>query len=397
MATARGFFAVLALAIGMGAQAHAADDLTDPNLTDERKIEVLTRVGKRNLDWLKIVNAANPLNPPIMVSDPKIRNAYPIEAPKTYSPTITWNTFQALLPTLSTTTRLVLSGELDPSAAALDVGFDAYTVALRAVEKLRQDAQRWSALVPFIGEYIDNQTQDIRGYWFFTKHTDYATVLPAYPVLSAELQAEYKKALLGICLNLEAATSLCQAQFDYYVARNELAKMAAVYLPKATRVFASYYRIENPRPEAYWDPAKNVLEVPVRMPVGAEHAVVRDFLVQNIEDEFRYGDWKLKLVDDPSSAIVFEFKPGEIPHVNALGGSFLTMDALIDLTEYSAQWTIRHEFGHVLGFPDCYIEFFDEEAKAFVNYQIDTTDLMCSRAGNLLPKHHDELERVYAP
>ncbi len=53
---------------------------------------------------------------------------------------------------------------------------------------------------------------------------------------------------------------------------------------------------------------------------------------------------------------------------------------------------IRHEYGHVLGFPDCYVEFYDSEAKAIINYQIDTTNLMCSRRGKLQEKHFLELQ-----
>lgn len=41
---------------------------------------------------------------------------------------------------------------------------------------------------------------------------------------------------------------------------------------------------------------------------------------------------------------------------------------------------IAHEFGHVLGFPDCYIEFFDDAKKELVYYEIlqKETNLMCS-------------------
>ncbi len=41
---------------------------------------------------------------------------------------------------------------------------------------------------------------------------------------------------------------------------------------------------------------------------------------------------------------------------------------------------LAHEFGHVLGFPDCYIEFFDDSKKELVYYEIlqNKTNLMCS-------------------
>ena len=48
-------------------------------------------------------------------------------------------------------------------------------------------------------------------------------------------------------------------------------------------------------------------------------------------------------------------------------------------TQMNVQWTIRHEFGHVLGFPNCYLEFYDNDTATMVSYQLDVTNLMCSR------------------
>lgn len=41
---------------------------------------------------------------------------------------------------------------------------------------------------------------------------------------------------------------------------------------------------------------------------------------------------------------------------------------------------LAHEFGHVLGFPDCYIEFFDDSKRELVYYEISqkNTNIMCS-------------------
>ena len=89
-----------------------------------------------------------------------------------------------------------------------------------------------------------------------------------------------------------------------------------------------------------------------------------------------------------------EFEPGTTPHVNGAGDT-ITMDANQALNEYDSTWTIRHEFGHVLGFPDCYVEFYDEEAGLMINYQIDTSNLMCSRRGHLQDKHFQQLKKHY--
>jgi predicted Zn-dependent protease len=71
------------------------------------------------------------------------------------------------------------------------------------------------------------------------------------------------------------------------------------------------------------------------------------------------------------------------------------MNSNSSLDEYDVRWTIRHEYGHVLGLPDCYIEFYDRTEKVIINYQIDTTNLMCSRKGHLQPIHVAELQKAY--
>jgi len=105
--------------------------------------------------------------------------------------------------------------------------------------------------------------------------------------------------------------------------------------------------------------------------------------------------WQLRLdfvkVQGPRTPFVV-FEPGITPHVSFPG---IYMDSNAPLTEYDVQWTIRHEFGHVLGLPDCYMEFYDTDIEAMVSYQLDVTNLMCSRRGHIQQTHYDELKRIY--
>ncbi|NBY20839.1 hypothetical protein EBQ74_11505 [bacterium] len=141
-------------------------------------------------------------------------------------------------------------------------------------------------------------------------------------------------------------------------------------------------------------PSESLLYTPFEKPDSEE---VFSFLKENIEDEWRWSGWALKLnfIKGDWNTTHVEFIPGATPHVNGLAGSTITMDANQPLTEYHVRWTIRHEFGHTLGFPDCYVEFYEPNQHEMISYQVDTTNLMCSRRGKLQEKHFLELKRVY--
>jgi hypothetical protein len=138
------------------------------------------------------------------------------------------------------------------------------------------------------------------------------------------------------------------------------------------------------------------LHIPFLDPGNSGDASLASYVKDNIEDEWRWQGWNLHLdlVKGTNQTAHIELQPGVTPHV-VVAENAIVMDANQPRTEYDARWAIRHEFGHILGFVDCYVEFYDEERAVMVSYQIDTTNLMCSRRGALKQTHFDELKRVY--
>ncbi|MEO0335876.1 MAG: hypothetical protein AAF202_05760 [Pseudomonadota bacterium] len=123
----------------------------------------------------------------------------------------------------------------------------------------------------------------------------------------------------------------------------------------------------------------------------------RQFLKDNIEDEFSFEGFQLQVEfsNSRSSGVFVEWLPDVTPHVKGLGSDHIVMNSRDSLSDWNTQWTIRHEFGHVLGLPDCYIEFYEADKNVITNYQIDVDDLMCSRAGVINQRIVDELNRAY--
>jgi hypothetical protein len=162
--------------------------------------------------------------------------------------------------------------------------------------------------------------------------------------------------------------------------------------PKEIAHYNSYFKLPVKRQDLDWNSKLSTIPF-----IDPRNEAIKQWLKVNIEDEWRWGEWSLVLnfVSSGMGHAHVEFQAGATPHVNGLGGNTITMDANLPLQQYSSRWTIRHEYGHVLGFPDCYLEFYDTKEKVMINYQIDITNLMCSRRGHLKQIHFDELKRVY--
>jgi len=358
-------------------------------------VSQLREAGARNLDWLDKINATRSPDRKLRLTGPDNRVGYPISAPKTYSPGILETEFAKLRPELPPQVWDVVFARTRPTSTPLEIDDASFVLISRRIDRLYQTAARWTLTLPHRGSYIHARKNDVRGYYFLVREADLEAKLDNFSALSPDDQARLSTWLRGLCFNGATATeSACQSSLSSALRQNAVRAYFERHRAGGESAFNRLYRIQNPRREMRWTsngPSESAT-LPFRDP---QNDPIRDFLKLNIEDEWKWGDWKLQLEFLASAPVRVEFEPGVVPHVNGLGGNTITMDANAPIEEYEVQWTIRHEFGHVLGFPDCYVEFYDEENAQMTSYQIDTADLMCSRAGNLLEKHAQEMKRAY--
>lgn len=94
-------------------------------------------------------------------------------------------------------------------------------------------------------------------------------------------------------------------------------------------------------------------------------------------------------------AVKVRWEKGALPNVNGIAGDVITMDSNTPKWLDHTQTVMRHEMGHVLGFTDCYTEFWDEELEAFTYYSLDPSDAMCALSGEYLDRHRDALIKGY--
>ena len=347
-------------------------------------------LGKRNLDWLKHINSRRADK--ISLTDPEsLKGGIPIDKPKEYNESIVYRAYLDLLPLIPGPMRRVLvDGEPFSDEPGLPVK-DYIAWGLK-IDRLYGNAARWISMVPYLDALKMYRAKDVRGFYFLSRDPDRDSKLKQFDALESAEQVRYRGWLIMMCLNNGLSQSNCANELRTAETNATLPGFYAKYLSRSKTNWESFFRLRTSNPHVSW---------PRSSPDLAKVSFVRDtqpimeFLRVNLEDEWRWGPWRLEVDFGPNAGVQVIWQPGITPHVPALGASTMYMDANAPLTEYDVQWTIRHEFGHVLGLPDCYLEFFDESRGVIVSYQFDVSDMMCSRAGKFKEGHFRELKRVY--
>lgn len=366
--------------------------------TVESVIEFLIKKGARNADFLKFINSKKPVNEQLAFTNAELqkKSGIPIDKPKTYSPEIITKQLDEMKQQIPVQMREIILGTAE-FTYPLSVNDDEYLDWARKIDKLYQTAARWKTMAPYLDYLAQRKSEDIRGYYFLMKEENLESKLLGWNALPNEDQIRLTGHLEGLCLQSQNEKA-CTAQLHAAIAntKNDIQSVNKFYLQKTVAskaVYDEFFMLVNPRPEAVWiSTATPVLKLPFRDP---QDQSILNFLKNNIEDEWKFNVWKLILDFTAAAPVSVVFQPGVTPHVNGLGGNLITMDSNQPMTEFGTQWTIRHEFGHVLGLPDCYVEFYDQSKKEIVSYQIDIGNIMCSRAGHIQQTHLDELEKSY--
>lgn len=362
---------------------------------DDPRISYAIQLGERLGRWISLVNSKRTPENALRLTLPSLRRSYPIDKPNVYSAAIIKTDTDQILASLPEAMKSVLlsSAELPET---IPVDDETFLFHARLLDRNYQSAARYKSLNPYRDDYTQMAAADVRGYYYLTKNKVTGDDLKDVALIPAEKVAPLKEALGKICINAAGEDTLsCAAKVEEAFKSNALVSYYDLYFPIARDNWNSFFQIPayGKRHDVLWSDA--VMTVPFLTPTVAKFG---PYLKDNIEDEYHFGNWKLNLnFGNNENGPHLVFQRGVVPHVNQLGGNEIVMDENQPIEEYESQWTIRHEFGHVLGFPDCYHEFFDVNLDAYVNYQLDTTDLMCSRAGNMKERMYLELKRTYAP
>ncbi len=349
--------------------------------------------GKRNLDWIRLLNKNR--KDRISLSTAETQQGFPINNPRIYNPELIRKSYVNLQSTMPQALAKIIFGT-DALPTELPCSVEDYIKWGLEVDRAYQIAARWKMYEPHMDYLLYNSSSDIRGYYFLTTTAGLLERLKDWNRIPATDKADVTLWLNQVCRNDLMDVQQCQTLTDTAIRNNKAFEFFNEHKKAGETILRNMMYIPNDGKFSSVEWTSNTtVEVPF---VDPRDQAMRSYLLDNIQEEWRFFpsfSLHVLFVSEPRYGVKVVWQPGVTPHVPGLGANTIYMDANAPISEYDVQWTIRHEFGHVLGFPDCYIEFYDTHLKAIVGYQIDTSDLMCSRRGHLKERHVQEMKRIY--
>lgn len=375
-----------------------AKEIKNKSSEEDRQLQFLLAVGKRASLWLNVVNAHRSFDNQLDLSHAGSSGGVPISDPMKTSTAILVKQYNDFLTVTPKSVSEVLTSTMEFPVNP-PVSDQEFVVALRKLDRIYQNTIRHSSSLEWLSWYINRAIFDVRGYLFLNKIPDLKSKLAEWTTLSSDEQNQIRGWLLGLCRNGDFDLKDCHSELRKHIGRNSLFGFYQRFAKYGKSMYDLFYTIKKTRPEIHWNKTGTILFSPFQLP---ERDDVKTWLKKNVEDEWQ-GQWQdltVNLLIDyktPSDKDIprIQFKEGTTANVNGIAGNLITMEAEYPINSSDQEWTIRHEYGHVLGFEDCYLEFYDTEEKAMIYYEIDVDNLMCSRNGSLKPTHIEQLKKAY--
>lgn len=236
--------------------------------------------------------------------------------------------------------------------------------------------------------YLYLSTKSILGTYYISQIEDENLV----SMLQDKIDDKLYEALVVICTNTMWSKSYCRSELNQAIEKRKndiqaMVKFKDKYWQTALQIWKSRFEIEK-------------LDIPIEIKGNKitvwfryiDDLKMRDFIKQSIESQFSIG--KVQFIVEFSKKKGFEVEYALDQVAYALpneGKMFLSSQKQNQLEKL----IVAHEFGHLLGFPDCYIEYIEAETLEQVYYTLDYSNLMCSLDGKIKQQHIDEIFRVY--
>lgn len=279
--------------------------------------------------------------------------------------------------------RIETLKELLDSKKDIKVSYEEFRKIAKMVQKLRINFDRWSFHQCHLTSLIDNNSKELNDFIELeTLYCEKGCISSLMPERFIEGEEKREKAI-NVC-SLLNRRSYCKVHYDIakvYSGEDEFIKEI---LNKARIFFDQevFGMTDSPLEIECTESEKKKLIIPIYQnsnSVSLMTAISENWKNDDILIEFKLGSSgvRLELVDSGLSRVA----------LNDLSTIYLNKN-LVGVQKIK---TIAHEFGHTLGFRDCYIEYYDTKSSEVIYYELerDKGNLMCSlEFGTKIPEKY---------
>lgn len=364
-----------------------------PESASKPKLQPILDMGQRAVTWLNLVNSHRDIDHRLNLADRSTKNPVPPETPKFSSVKLLLDKLNQRLNEMppEMKTYLVDKTELVETPPVAE---EAFIKSIRDINSVYQGAVRWLGEEPYFNEYALNDVLDIRGIYFARKDATFEAKLQNFAANTPEDIASMQNWLVSMCHNSQVEKAACTDELLKAEKDQTVPDFYKKYLDGAAKAYEDFFAVNPIRKDISWSDDQSTL---TQNFIDPNIVKVATWLKTNIEEEWKATGFQLIInfvAQNPISPFL-EFEKGVTPHVSGDNWEKITMDPDYSLDDYDTQWTIRHEFGHILGFPDCYLEFYNKDEETMTYYTIEPDNLMCAWGGKLQPSHVAELRKAY--
>lgn len=200
--------------------------------------------------------------------------------------------------------------------------------------------------------------------------------------LSPEESRFVEDKVVKLCKAFDSSDVNCQAQYIIKKQNKTISSLVSLYQKKfQSERYEKLFSLRDSHLKFQCHSIEDVTTMTLKVYSQNLDVYTLSALTQFVSDSWSRGNFRLsiEIVDQPGSDVV-EILPSTtgVSYVPDNNNRKVFLSTILDID--TQKKVLAHEFGHVLGFPDCYTEFFDNQNKDLVYYEIsrENTNLMCS-------------------
>lgn len=177
----------------------------------------------------------------------------------------------------------------------------------------------------------------------------------------------------------------CKDEYRLHKRRGTLSEFKNHYLEKnRVREKAFYQRDESVRPKCSFDEVTNkeVIHLDIHLTKKAKEFFKADLERMKTFAQFKWSNQSLRVainyIESKEAKAVFKKTKRSVSFVKTKQDKKI-LHLSDKLSSFQRPIIFAHEVGHLLGFPDCYVEFYDSKKKEIVYYSLDSAQAGASK------------------